>query len=132
MSDRQQTPSTPATPAPGGRLEFGALDGANGNGANPLTGFPVNGAGGRASYGYGSNVLGDTEVHLLDYVKVLYKRRWTAATAFLVVFVSVAVYTFTATPIYEAKTQILIEKENARHTKWMANYDDKTGKAGAK
>ena len=29
-------------------------------------------------YGYGGNGLGDTEVHLLDYVKVLYKRRWTA------------------------------------------------------
>jgi succinoglycan biosynthesis transport protein ExoP len=70
-------------------------------------------AGARATaYGYGSNVLGDTEVHLLDYVKVLYKRRWTAITAFLVVFVSVTIYTFTATPIYEAKVQILIEKEN--------------------
>jgi len=66
-----------------------------------------------ARYGYGSNVLGDTDVHLLDYVKVLYKRRWTAITAFLGVFVSVAVYTFTATPIYEAKVQILIEKENS-------------------
>jgi polysaccharide biosynthesis transport protein len=110
MSDRLPTPSTPAA---AGRIEFGALDGANGNGANPVTALGVNGANGRASYGYGSNVLGDTEVHLLDYVKVLYKRRWTAATAFLVVFVSVAVYTFTATPIYEAKTQILIEKENA-------------------
>jgi capsular exopolysaccharide synthesis family protein len=43
---------------------------------------------------------------------VLYKRRWTAITAFLVVFLSVTIYTFTATPIYEAKVQILIEKEN--------------------
>ncbi len=29
------------------------------------------------AYGYGSTVLGGTEVHLLDYVKVLHKRRWT-------------------------------------------------------
>jgi succinoglycan biosynthesis transport protein ExoP len=65
------------------------------------------------TYGYGSNVLGDTEVHLLDYVKVLYKRRWTAITAFLLVVGSVAVYTFTATPIYEAKVEILIEKESS-------------------
>jgi capsular exopolysaccharide synthesis family protein len=72
------------------------------------------GAAGRgAAYGYGSNVLGDSEVHLLDYVKVLYKRRWTAITVFLVVFVAVIVYTFTATPIFQAKTQILIEKENS-------------------
>src|ERR1700736_289536 len=61
--------------------------------------------------GYGSNVGGDTEGHLLDYVKVLYRRRWTAATAFLIVVLSVSVYTFTATPIYEARVQILIEKE---------------------
>ena len=66
-----------------------------------------------STYGYGSNVLGDTEVHLLDYVRVLHKRRWTALTAFLVVAVSVSVYTFTAIPIYEARVQILIEKENA-------------------
>src|SRR5207253_2801655 len=66
-----------------------------------------------AAYGYGSNVLGDAEVHLLDYVKVVYKRRWTAITAFLVVFVGVVVYTFTATPVFEAKAQILIEKENS-------------------
>ena len=62
-------------------------------------------------YGYGSNILGDTEVHLIDYVKVLYKRRWMALTAFLIVVLSVSVYTFTATPIYEARVQILIEKE---------------------
>ena len=30
-------------------------------------------------------MLGDTEVHLLDYVRMLYKRRWTALTVFLVV-----------------------------------------------
>src|SRR4051794_30580485 len=64
-----------------------------------------------AAYGYGSNVLGDTEVHLRDYVKVLYKRRVTALTAFLIIVLSVAVYTFTVTPIYEARVQILIEKE---------------------
>jgi polysaccharide biosynthesis transport protein len=66
-----------------------------------------------ASYGYGSNVLGDPEHHLADYLKVLVKRRWTAITAFLLVFVSVTVYTFTATPIYEVRAQLLIEKENS-------------------
>ena len=42
-----------------------------------------------------------------------HKRRWTALTAFLiVVLVDVVVYTFTATPIYEARVQMLIETEN--------------------
>jgi polysaccharide biosynthesis transport protein len=63
--------------------------------------------------GYGANAPGDPDVHLLDYVKVLYKRRWTAATAFLLVFATVVVYTFTATAVFEARTQILIEKESS-------------------
>jgi succinoglycan biosynthesis transport protein ExoP len=52
------------------------------------------------------------EVHLLDYVKIVYKRRWMAGAAFLMFAVSVLVYTFTATPIFSARVQILIEKEN--------------------
>ena len=39
----------------------------------------------RAVHGYGTTTLGDTEVHLSDYVRVLYKRRWAAITAFLIV-----------------------------------------------
>ena len=63
--------------------------------------------------GYGdANLLPASEVHLMDYVRVLYKRRWIAITAFLVVFVSVVVYTFTQTPIYAAKVQLMIEPEN--------------------
>src|SRR5262245_40156266 len=50
--------------------------------------------------------------HLLDYVKVLYMRRWTAATVFLVIFMGVLVYTFTATPRYEARTRLLIESDD--------------------
>ena len=56
-----------------------------------------------ASYGYGSDLLPGDEVHFTDYVKVLYKRRWPALTAFLIVVLSVCLYTFTATPIYEAR-----------------------------
>src|SRR5688572_6260909 len=51
------------------------------------------------------------EVHLLDYVRVLYKRRWAAISAFLTVFLSVIVYTFTATPIYQSRVRLLIEPE---------------------
>ena len=51
----------------------------------------------------------EDDVHLLDFVRTLYKRLWTAATAFLVIVLSVAVYSFTATPIYEATGKLLIE-----------------------
>ena len=67
----------------------------------------------RASVSHGPKDagIGGQEVHLLDYVKVLYKRRWTAITTFVLVVGSVTVYTFTATPIFEAKTRLLIESE---------------------
>ena len=52
------------------------------------------------------------EIHLTDYLKVLSHRRWAALTAFLAVMVAVVVYTFTATPIYKARVQLLIENEN--------------------
>lgn len=71
----------------------------------------ADGAGrGTSSYGRGSNILG-SEIHLLDYVRMLYKRRWPALTAFTIAALLVCVYTFTTTPIYEARVQILIEKE---------------------
>jgi capsular exopolysaccharide synthesis family protein len=51
------------------------------------------------------------DVHVLEYVKMLYRRRWVAVTAFLLVVGLTTVSTFTAVPIYEAHTQLLIEKE---------------------
>lgn len=87
--------------------------------APPLEGAqrPVSG------YRYGSDILGEAEVHLLDYVKVIYKRRWIAVAAFLIVFLAVAVYTFTATPVYEARTQILIEKEASNVVAFKDAYE---------
>lgn len=64
-----------------------------------------------SDYGYDAVSSGD-QIHLLDYFRVLYKRRWIAVTSFLLVFLSTVVYTFTATPIYEAGVQILIENQD--------------------
>jgi succinoglycan biosynthesis transport protein ExoP len=52
------------------------------------------------------------EAHMADYLRVLFKRRWTAASTFLIVLGSITIYTFTATPIYEARVRLLIETEN--------------------
>jgi len=49
------------------------------------------------------------DVHLLDYLRVLYKRRWAASTMFLLVLLAALVQIFTATRVYEARTRILIE-----------------------
>ena len=50
-----------------------------------------------------------TDVHLVDYLRVLYKRRWAASTILLLVLLAALVQIFTATRVYEARTRILIE-----------------------
>src|SRR6188472_1283648 len=66
----------------------------------------------------GSARLGQTHspTHIADYLRVLYRRRWTAGLALLVVVAYGAFSTLKKTPIYEASAQILIEKEARRAT----------------
>lgn len=52
----------------------------------------------------------ERELHLRDYLRVVYKRRYTAATFFAVVFVIAVVMTFSSTPVYVATTKVLIEQ----------------------
>jgi capsular exopolysaccharide synthesis family protein len=68
-------------------------------------------------------------VHLLDYLRVLHKRRWTALTAFVLVLVSVTTYTFTATPVYEARTRLLIESDNPNIVSFAEVIDEQGAKA---
>jgi capsular exopolysaccharide synthesis family protein len=54
----------------------------------------------------------EEEIDLRDYGRVLMKRRWTIISFFTIVVLTVTIFTFTATPIYEATSRIVIEKEN--------------------
>jgi len=65
------------------------------------------------AYEYTGGVSGRHDVHLSDYLRMLYKRRWVAGTAFSIVVLLASVYTFTTEPAYDARVQILIEKEDA-------------------
>src|SRR5512143_445729 len=67
--------------------------------------------------------------HLVDYLRVLHKRRWTAGTAFLIVLASVTTYTFTVTPIYEARTRLLIEAEGPNVINFTEVIDEQRTKA---
>lgn len=58
----------------------------------------------------------ETWWHPTDYLRIAYKRRWVAIPAFLLVFVSGALDTIRAVPIYEARTQLLIERDSGRQT----------------
>src|SRR5262245_4967249 len=52
------------------------------------------------------------EPHLLDYARVVVKRRHVALTAFAIVALAAVVYSFTATPIFEGRVQLLIESND--------------------
>jgi capsular exopolysaccharide synthesis family protein len=54
----------------------------------------------------------EREVHLRDYWKVVWKRRWIVIASFLIVLITTAVATFTMKPIYRGTTSIQINKEN--------------------
>ena len=57
------------------------------------------------------NTLKQREINLLEYWRIVKKRRWMIAAFALVVLASAAFKTFTATPIYTAKGTLLIEQE---------------------
>src|SRR5262245_47785220 len=54
------------------------------------------------------------ETHMMDYVRVLYKRRWIALPVFLIVFVGGALNALRQTPIYQGRTQVLIETDSPK------------------
>jgi exopolysaccharide transport family protein len=60
------------------------------------------------------NETTDEQIHLRDYLRVILKHRWTVISVFSVIVITVAIHAFTATPIYEASTRLVIEKENPK------------------
>jgi capsular exopolysaccharide synthesis family protein len=63
--------------------------------------------------------------HPTEYLRIFYKRRWVAVPAFLLVFLSGAVDSVRTVPIYEARTQLLIEKESRRATSLTSVLDER-------
>ncbi|WP_449245538.1 GumC family protein [Desulfobacca acetoxidans] len=48
---------------------------------------------------------------LHDYLRIIIRRRWVVLSVFLVLVATTALYSFTATPIYQATVQLLIERQ---------------------
>jgi capsular exopolysaccharide synthesis family protein len=63
--------------------------------------------------------------HPTDYLRMLYKRRWVAIPGFLFVFVTGAIGSMRTVPIYEARTQLLIEKDAKRATSINSVLEDR-------
>ena len=64
------------------------------------------------------------EPHLLDYARIVVKRRRIALTAFALVALTAAVYTLTATPIYQGRVQLLIEAEDQNVVNFQQVVDE--------
>jgi len=54
----------------------------------------------------------EEKTDLRDYLRVIRKRKWTIITCVAVIVITVAIHAFTATPIYESTTRLIIDKEN--------------------
>ena len=54
--------------------------------------------------------------HPTEYLRILYKRRWAAIPAFVLIFLAGAVSSLRTTPLYQASTQIMVEKDARRAT----------------
>ena len=59
-----------------------------------------------------NNDINEEEIHLRDYALVVFRRKWIVIVSFIVSVTLVTFHTFKATPIYQATTQVKIDKEN--------------------
>jgi exopolysaccharide transport family protein len=64
------------------------------------------------------------EPHLTDYLRVIVKRRRIALTTFVVIALMTAVYSFTATPVYEGRVQLLIESDGPNVVNFQQVIDE--------
>lgn len=54
----------------------------------------------------------EQQIDIRNYLQIMMKRRWTIISVFTIIFVSVFIYTLTATPVYQSTIRLVIEKEN--------------------
>jgi succinoglycan biosynthesis transport protein ExoP len=64
----------------------------------------------------------EREIHLRDYLRIIYKRRYTAFTFFIIVFIVVLIGTLSTTPVYRASTKVLLEKVEPSNLSMMYPY----------
>jgi polysaccharide biosynthesis transport protein len=67
------------------------------------------------------------ERHLMDYVRVLYKRRWVAFPIFLIVFIVGVINALRQTPVYEGRVQLLIETDTPKVARLDQMFQSESG-----
>ncbi len=54
----------------------------------------------------------EQQITLTDYLRILYRGRWIITASFFIILTATVIYTFTAEPVYEANTKVLIESSS--------------------
>jgi polysaccharide biosynthesis transport protein len=103
---------------------YGYVGGKNGYGVGGPDGYGAYGYGGYP--GYGENVVQKT---LQDYLLILRERVWYIVAAFLAVFASVLIFTFTRTPLYESTASVEIFRRNPTVMQVQQVMDDEVRSA---
>ena len=80
-------------------------------GLGPASGAEGTGPGDGYGYAPGGAPADESELGLIHYLQILYKRRYVAVSALLLVVVAGALSTVTKPRIYEATVNLLIERE---------------------
>lgn len=65
----------------------------------------------------------EQEIHLRDYLRVILKRKYVVAIFFVVTVLAVGIGTLRMTPIYEASTQVLVEKNQGASLTQRSPYE---------
>jgi tyrosine-protein kinase Etk/Wzc len=55
----------------------------------------------------------ESQVSIQDYIRILYRGRWIIVISFIVVMLITLYYTYTATPVYEAMTTVIIKSDGS-------------------
>ena len=59
-------------------------------------------------------LIEEQQVSLQDYIRILYRGKWTIIFSFLIVLLTATFITFTTQPVYEAKSTVLIQGSGAK------------------
>ncbi len=54
----------------------------------------------------------EEKIHLRDYVQVMLRRMWIVIISLIIPVTTVTIFTIKATPIYQATTLVMIERES--------------------
>jgi uncharacterized protein involved in exopolysaccharide biosynthesis len=64
-----------------------------------------------------------------DYGRALYRRRWLAISVFVTCILATLVYSFVATPVYSARTRLLIEADDPNVVSFKSVIDEQQARA---